>query len=118
MACPLPHTLARYSAGLDLGRPLVGVHVRRTDKIGFGVLQPQVLPVGRYLGRAEAWWRWAQPSRHPRVHLLASPGPRLVRRLYVASDDPRSLGEVRRTYPNITALGDWQIAKSAALKTR
>ena len=52
-----PTSLARYSAGLDLGLPLVGVHVRRTDKIGFGVLQPQVLPVARYLGRAEAWWR-------------------------------------------------------------
>ena len=58
------------------------------------------------------------PCRPPRVHLMASPGPGLVRRLYVASDDPRSLGEVRRSYPNITALGDWQIAKSAALKTR
>ena len=63
--------LDQYEKTLGLSRSLVGMHVRcesiqsfwsnvrRTDKIGTGVLSAKVLPIARYIGRAQAWWRWS-----------------------------------------------------------
>ena len=32
--------------------------VRRTDKIGTGVLSAKAVPIARYISRAQAWWRY------------------------------------------------------------
>ena len=32
--------------------------VRRTDKIGTGVLAAKAVPIARYISRAQAWWRY------------------------------------------------------------
>ena len=38
--------------------------------------------------------------------------------VYVASDDPKVLGECRKKYPEIEFLGDQNVAKSAAVSSR
>ena len=39
-------------------------------------------------------------------------------RVYVASDEPRVLGECRKKYPDVEFLGDQDIARSAAVSSR
>ena len=55
----------------------------------------------------EEWFR-----QHQLTHSLKT------RRVYVASDDPKVLGECRKKYPDIEFLGDQNVAKSAAVSSR
>ena len=41
-----------------------------------------------------------------------------VKRVYVASDDPKVLSECRQKFPEYEFLGDQSIAKSAAVSSR
>ena len=51
-----------------------------------------------------------------RAQQLTRPGVRP--RVYLASDDPRVLGECRDKYPDVEFFGDQNVAKSAALSSR
>jgi len=108
----LKEVLDQYQRSLGLSRPLVGMHVRRTDKIGTGVLSAKALPIAKYIRRAQAFWRLTRLEAGIENNMWQE------QKVYVASDDPRVLREVRSSYPNLTVLGDINIAKSAALKTR
>ena len=44
--------------------------------------------------------------------------PEVKVRVYVASDEPRVLGECRKKYPDVEFLGDQDIARSAAVSSR
>ncbi len=44
--------------------------------------------------------------------------PVLEKRVYVASDDPKVLKELRSKFPDYTFMGDPSVAKSAAMSTR
>ena len=82
-----PWLQRRYTSGLDSGRSLVGVHVRLTDKIGSGFGRGETwlraIPLTSYMGPALAWWRAHQTG-----------GEEKMPRVYVASDDPRTLQQV------------------------
>ena len=51
-----------------------------------------------------------------RAQQLTRPGARP--RVYLASDDPRVLGECRDKYPDVEFFGDQNVAKSAASGSR
>jgi len=88
------------------GSPLVGVHIRRTDKVG---TEAAFHGVGEYMRHVEEYFdRMEVKSGH------AIP----VKRVYVASDDSKVLAECRKSYPSFTFLGDQSIAKSAAVNSR
>ena len=77
---------------------------RRTDKVG---TEAAFHPVEEYMAAVLEWFRAQQ---------LTGPGARP--RVYLASDDPRVLGECRDKYPHVEFFGDQNVAKSAALSSR
>ena len=64
-------------------------------------------PVEEYMAPVLEWFRARQLTR---------PGARP--RVYLASDDPRVLGECRDKYPRVEFFGDQKVAESAALSSR
>ncbi|CDW52701.1 alpha (1,6) fucosyltransferase [Trichuris trichiura] len=76
--------------------PIVGIHVRRTDKVG---------TEARFHGLEEYM-----------VEVEKCPGQK--RKVYIATDDPSVFSEARRTYPNYTFIGSSDVARTADLKWR
>nr|CAG4644667.1 EOG090X03KK [Leptodora kindtii] len=85
-------------------KPIVGVHIRRTDKVGteaaYHSVEEYMQHVGEYYDRLEM---------KQKVD---------VRRVYLASDDPTVIPEAKTKYPSYEILGDVSIAKGAAVATR
>jgi len=107
MLRPQPHLTDMLQStvnGFGMERPMVGIHIRRTDKVG---TEAAFHPVEEYMKYVEEWFR-----HYELTHTLKT------RRVYVASDDPKVLGECRKKYPNIEFLGDQNVAKSAAVSSR
>nr|DAA64667.1 TPA_inf: alpha1,6 fucosyltransferase [Lepeophtheirus salmonis] len=85
--------------------PYVGIHVRRTDKVG---TEAAFHPVEEYMEYVEERFKY----------LDASLGSNVERRVYVASDDPRVLVECRKKFPHYSFYGDATVARSAAVSSR
>lgn len=96
---------------LDVGRqklgfkkPIVGVHVRRTDKVGteasLHTIEEYMIWVDDYFDQLE----------------LSQPVDK--RRIFLASDDPKVIEEARKKYPNYEIIGDSDVARMAAVSTR
>lgn len=103
---PQPHLsdmLQSTIAGFGVERPLVGIQIRRTDK----GKEAALYPVEEYMKPVEEWFR-----RYEMTHTLQT------RRVFVASDDPKVLEECKTKYPDITFIGDQNVAISAALSSR
>ncbi|RCN52095.1 hypothetical protein ANCCAN_01883 [Ancylostoma caninum] len=81
--------------------PIVGVHVRRTDKIDWK--EAKYHPVSEYM-------RWCEIYFQIQERRLKHP---LRRKVYVASDDPSVIREIREKYPNYDVFGDVAFAESA-----
>ncbi|XP_014661833.1 PREDICTED: alpha-(1,6)-fucosyltransferase-like [Priapulus caudatus] len=84
--------------------PIVGVHIRRTDKVGteaaLHTVQEYMYHVEDYYQKLELRW------------------PVKVKRVYIATDEPRVLSEARKLYPGYTFLGDESVARTASLGQR
>jgi len=107
MLRPQPHLKEMLDTtvnNFNFEHPIVGIHIRRTDKVG---TEAAFHPVEEYMKYVEEWFR-KEELTHPEVK----------RRVYVASDDPKVLGECRKKYPDIEFLGDQNVAKSAAVSSR
>ncbi|XP_072402052.1 alpha-(1,6)-fucosyltransferase [Diabrotica undecimpunctata] len=91
-------------AKMGFKRPIVGVHIRRTDKVGteaaFHGLEEYMAHVDEYYNGLELKQRVDK------------------RRIYLASDDPKVFKEAQKLYPNYEIIGDPSIAKTAAVSTR
>jgi glycoprotein 6-alpha-L-fucosyltransferase len=104
---PQPSTKAMLDRGrekLGFKRPIVGVHVRRTDKVGteasFHSLDEYMKHVDEYYDQLEMVQKIDQ------------------RRIFLASDDPKVIDEARKKYTKYEVIGDPEIAKVAAVSTR
>ncbi|XP_023326613.1 alpha-(1,6)-fucosyltransferase [Eurytemora carolleeae] len=84
--------------------PVVGIHVRRTDKVG---TEAAFHPVEEYMVHVEEWFDMLELTQKVDK-----------RRVFVASDDPKVLGECRKKFSNYEFLGDQDVAKSAAVSSR
>merc|ERR1719264_897330 len=107
MLRPQPHLtdmLQSTVTGFGIERPMVGIHIRRTDKVG---TEAAFHPVEEYMKYVEEWFRHYELTH-----------PLKTRRVYVASDDPKVLGQCRKKYPEIEFIGDQNVAKSAAVSSR
>ncbi|KIH43715.1 hypothetical protein ANCDUO_26274, partial [Ancylostoma duodenale] len=81
--------------------PIVGVHVRRTDKIDSK--EAKYHPISEYMKWCEVYFQIQERRlKHP-----------LRRRVYVASDDPSVIPEIREKYPSYDVYGDVAFAESA-----
>jgi len=107
MLRPQPHLqemLDTTVSNFNIEHPIVGIHIRRTDKVG---TEAAFHPVEEYMKYVEEWFRKQELTNAD-----------IKRRVYVASDDPKVLGECRKKYPEIEFLGDQNVAKSAAVSSR
>lgn len=100
----LKEMLDNTEKSLGLVHPIVGVHIRRTDKVG---TEAAFHGVEEYMAHVDKWYQLYELT-----HTVDK------RRVYVASDDPKVLGECRKLYPNYEFLGDQEISKTAAVSSR
>ncbi|ESO93492.1 hypothetical protein LOTGIDRAFT_178508 [Lottia gigantea] len=100
----LADDLKRTKHRLEFKSPIVGVHVRRTDKVGveaaFHSIDEYMIHVQEYFDKREM----IEPISQ--------------RRVYLATDEPSLLTEAREKYPTYIFISDNEISKSAALGTR
>ncbi|XP_045528087.1 alpha-(1,6)-fucosyltransferase [Pieris brassicae] len=91
-------------AKMHFMRPIVGVHIRRTDKVG---TEAAFHSIDEYMVHVRQYYDQLQLTQHVDV-----------RRVYLASDDANVLGDARSKYPDYEFLGDPSIAKTAATHRR
>ncbi|XP_013793921.1 alpha-(1,6)-fucosyltransferase-like isoform X2 [Limulus polyphemus] len=89
---------------MNLKHPVVGVHVRRTDKVG---TEAAFHGIEEYMEFVEDYYKQLELKQSVEE-----------RRVYLATDDPKLLEESRQKFPKYTFFGDPAIAKSAAIGTR
>lgn len=97
--------LTQTKSKLNFSHPIVGVQVRRTDKIT--AREAGFHSVAEYMTYVEEWFDTYE-QRHPGVE----------RKVYLATDDTHVLEEAQTKFPNYTFLNDQSISKSAGLNTR
>ncbi|XP_069064997.1 alpha-(1,6)-fucosyltransferase [Pleurodeles waltl] len=89
---------------LGFRHPVIGVHVRRTDKVG---TEAAFHPIEEYMVHVEEHFQ-----------LLARRMQIDKRRVYLATDDPSLLQEAKTKYPNYEFISDNSISWSAGLHNR
>ncbi|XP_042870040.1 alpha-(1,6)-fucosyltransferase-like isoform X1 [Penaeus japonicus] len=107
MLKPQPKTqemLDSMADSLGFQKPIVGVHVRRTDKVGTEAAYHSIDEYMRHVGE----YYKALSLRQPDV----------IKRVYLASDDPTVINEAQKKFPDYTFIGDSNIARTAAVATR
>ncbi|KAK3516289.1 hypothetical protein QTP70_009366 [Hemibagrus guttatus] len=93
-------------AGIKLGfkHPIIGVHVRRTDKVG---TEAAFHPIEEYMLHVEEQFQ-----------LMAQRMQLDKKRVYLATDDPSLLQEAKNKYPDYEFISDNSISWSAGLHNR
>ncbi|XP_051724416.1 alpha-(1,6)-fucosyltransferase [Ctenopharyngodon idella] len=89
---------------LGFKHPIIGVHVRRTDKVG---TEAAFHPIEEYMAHVENHYQ----SLAQRMHVDK-------KRVYLATDDPSLLQEAKSKYPDYEFISDNSISWSAGLHNR
>lgn len=89
---------------LGFKKPIVGVHVRRTDKVG---TEAAFHRIEEYMTHVEDYFLTLEIN-----------GTTVPRRIFLASDDARVIEEARNKYPQYEIIGDPEVARMAAVSTR
>lgn len=89
---------------LGFKHPIIGVHVRRTDKVG---TEAAFHPIEEYMAHVEDHYQ----SLAQRMHVDK-------KRVYLATDDPSLLQEAKSKYPDYEFISDNSISWSAGLHNR
>ncbi|XP_071963471.1 alpha-(1,6)-fucosyltransferase-like [Antedon mediterranea] len=84
--------------------PIVGVHVRRTDKVG---TEAAFHDISEYMKHVEEYYELIK--RRQKVD---------KKNVYLATDDPNLLEETRKKYPDYHFISDNDISKSASINQR
>jgi len=91
------HILDEAEKNINFSSPVVGVHVRRGDKI----IETEYHEIEEYMEQVELWFIKYEMSHPP-----------TKRRIYLASDDPQVLQECREKYPEYEIFDNPEISKS------
>uniref|UniRef100_A0A914CQI2 Alpha-(1,6)-fucosyltransferase n=1 Tax=Acrobeloides nanus TaxID=290746 RepID=A0A914CQI2_9BILA len=86
--------------------PIVGLQIRRTDKIG---TEASFHSVPEYMKWAEHWFR---------IQEYRNNGTAIKRRVFIATDDPNAVKEAKEGYPNYEVFADTGIAQTAQVNSR
>ncbi|XP_003375106.1 alpha-(1,6)-fucosyltransferase [Trichinella spiralis] len=89
--------------------PIVGIHVRRTDKL---LSEASFHSVKEYMEEVENWYDVQMLHNDS---FLPAGGKRAV---YVATDEPTVFDDLKREYPNYLFIGSYEVAKSATAQKR
>ncbi|XP_067099820.1 alpha-(1,6)-fucosyltransferase [Osmerus mordax] len=100
----LEKEIRETTAKLGFSHPIIGVHVRRTDKVG---TEAAFHPIEEYMGHVEEHYQIL--ARRMRVD---------KKRVYLATDDPSLLQEAKSKYPDYEFISDNSISWSAGLHNR
>ncbi|XP_066584476.1 alpha-(1,6)-fucosyltransferase isoform X2 [Prorops nasuta] len=87
---------------LGFKKPIVGVHVRRTDKIN---TEAAFHHIDEYMAKVDQYFEELET-------------PPDVKRVFIASDDPKVITSARNRYTNYEIIGDPKIAETAAVSKR
>ncbi|NP_001280620.1 alpha-(1,6)-fucosyltransferase-like isoform X1 [Bombyx mori] len=101
---PMQKAINDTIAKMNFKSPIVGVHIRRTDKVG---TEAAFHHIHEYMAHVKDYYDQLELTR-----------PVDVRRVYLATDDANVLDDARQKYPEYTFLGDPSIAKTAATHRR
>lgn len=101
---PMQKAINDTIAKLNFKSPIVGVHIRRTDKVG---TEAAFHHIHEYMSHVEDYFE--------QLELTTTVDER---RVYLATDDASVLDDARRKYPQYTFYGDPSIAKTAATHRR
>ncbi|XP_039260479.2 alpha-(1,6)-fucosyltransferase-like [Styela clava] len=106
----LEKSIAEFEKAIGFSHPIVGIHIRRTDKVGS---EAAFHSVAEYMTHVVDWYEKINMKRQRQQK------PPLDNKLvYVASDDTNVLEEARRLYPDFKFLGDTEISKNAGTSLR
>ncbi|CAG5127665.1 unnamed protein product [Candidula unifasciata] len=83
---------------------IVGVHIRRTDKI---LTEAASHPVEEYMYHVKEYYDQVERTQ-----------PGISRRVYLATDEPEVLSEARKKYPTYTFINDFNSTRSATMTER
>ncbi|KAJ3646334.1 hypothetical protein Zmor_023926 [Zophobas morio] len=104
---PQPKTAAAIQetmTRMGFKRPIVGVHVRRTDKVG---TEAAYHGIEEYMAAVEDYYK--------QLELKETIDKR---RIYLATDDPKVILDAKNKYPQYEVIGDPSISKTAGISTR
>ncbi|VDK43109.1 unnamed protein product, partial [Dibothriocephalus latus] len=105
-------------------QPIVGIHVRRTDKVGteaaFHALSEYMVHAERFFQQKELERQIANADNHwtGDVHAPVVKSELPKRRVYVATDDPSVFQDARKQYPEYEFIGSSDRAASANVGMR
>ncbi|XP_054759332.2 alpha-(1,6)-fucosyltransferase-like [Lytechinus pictus] len=100
----LQEDIDKMKEALGFTNPIVGLHVRRTDKVG---TEAAFHGIEEYMFHAEEYYQRLERKQEVPV-----------RKIYLATDDASLLTEAQRKYPNYVFVSDNAISKSAGLSSR
>ncbi|CAG2172513.1 unnamed protein product [Oppiella nova] len=100
----LEEFIKNFKKQINYRHPIVGIQVRRTDKISYG--EALYYPISDYMVSVEDYF--------DKLELTQQVPQRLV---YVASDDPSVLPQLIKQYPNYEFIGSTSNAKIAFSQT-
>ncbi len=96
--------LENMRATLNFTHPVVGVHIRRTDKVG---TEAGYHSIHEYMPHVELWFKI-----YEQTHPVDS------RRVYIATDYPPVIAEARRKYPKYIFINTIEASEVANLDAR
>ncbi|CAB3396715.1 unnamed protein product [Caenorhabditis bovis] len=85
--------------------PIVGLQVRRTDKVG---TEAAFHKLSEYMEWTEYWFKVEERKL----------GRNVTRRVFIASDDPSVVPEAKKSYPQYEVYGSTEIAQTAQVNNR
>ncbi|CAF1313430.1 unnamed protein product, partial [Didymodactylos carnosus] len=91
---------------MEFGSPIVGIHVRRTDKVGTEADYHEISEYMKYVQEYYAIYQYQYPSLN------------LVKHVYIATDDPSVFKDARSKFPEYVFHGDAAISQTAQLYSR
>ncbi|CAG2173125.1 unnamed protein product [Oppiella nova] len=100
----LQRFLNDFKKQINYRHPIVGIHVRRTDKLSYH--EALYYPISDYMVSVKDYFH--------KLELTRQVSQRLV---YVASDDPSVLPQLVKEYPNYEFIGSTSISKIAFSQT-
>ncbi|CAL8095892.1 unnamed protein product [Calicophoron daubneyi] len=121
----LDELLSSYGMTSPHHSPVVGIHVRRTDKINteaqFHSLREYMVYVDRYFDFIDEQRRMMARNKEWVDDALAvgnSSTSKVVRQVFIATDEPSVFQEAKTEFPNYIFYGDTHRAESASVGQR
>ena len=104
---------AEYRSTHGWASPVVGVHIRRTDKISSGEAKLHSVP--EYMSHVERYCDLVLPSGWQQRAQSAEPGNSRNCTIYLATDEPAVSKEIQENFPHIQVLTDPVALETGAL---